>query len=185
MGLFDKLRDVADVAKDSLDKAAAVANQAIESAQSAADPFSDPEIKQYFQVACGMNGFYKWAEKRPLDSERDPLFPKFKKYAEHILGKACDDAKLKKAWELFFSAWHYASYGQAAKNHKFREDTEESGIYQQNPYETCRLCYPEEIAEFAVKYERILDIIKDDVSYDNFNTGLQRLFSKDSIHPKL
>ena len=197
MALFDKLKGVLDKAEDAAKEISSSIAKDLNMKesplmagtknflQSAKNPLSDPEINQYFQIACGMNGFYKWAgHKLFSDAQRDSLYPKFKIYAEHILSKACDDAKLKKAWELFFSAGHIASYGQAAKNYEFREKTEDSNVYQLHPYDACRLCHPEKIAEFAAKYERILIVIEDDVSYANFDEGVQRLISKNILREK-
>lgn len=183
MGLFDKLRDVADVAKNSLDKAVSAANQAVEAAQSAADPFSDPVVKQYYEIVCG---FYEtFLPKTRIDDSNLMAYSQVEKYVEYHLNEACDEVALNKTLELYSLCC--ADYAKNKNNKTYiavthlRSETRKAGLYQMNTYEAYKMFFKEEIDAATEEYKKIIDVIKDNPNHNTFAQGLAKLSCTNQI----
>ena len=164
MGLFDKLRDTVDNAKNSI-------NKAIESAQNANDPLSDPVVKQYFEIICGMrNTFLSTGPETVTGNE------KAKKYIEYFLGTSCDREKLERALELYnLSRNDYPTQKAEIIVSDFRKSLTKSTRYQLNRYQAHKKFCQRQIEMSTAELNQIIDVIKDNANYRFFSQGLSKM----------
>lgn len=61
-----------------------------------ADPLSDPVVKTYFEIICGMVITFKLSANLAVTGNE-----RAKKYVEFFIKQSCDETKLEKALELY------------------------------------------------------------------------------------
>ena len=164
MGLFDKLKSAIDTATDAI-------NKSIESAQNSKDPLSDLTVKKYFEIICGMRHTFLSSGVEAVTGNE-----KAKNYVEHFLGCACDVEKLEKTLELYnLSRDDHPTDKEAIIVSDFRKSLRESTKYTMDRYEACKLFCKKEIDMVTIEYNKVLDVIKDNINYDHFMQGLKRI----------
>lgn len=170
MGLFDKLKSAIDTATDAI-------NKSIESSQKSNDPLSDLTVKRYFEIICGMrHTFLVTGPEKVTGNE------KAKNYLEHFLGGSCDIEKLERALELYnLSREDYPSSKEATIVSDFRKLLRDSTEYDMDRYEACKLFCQKEIEAVTIEYNRVIDVIKDNINYDHFVQGLKKIDCDASI----
>ena len=171
MGFFDKLRDTVNTAKESI-------NKAMEAAQNANDPLSDPVVKKYFEIICGMRHSFLATGPAFLATGPEPVTENVlaKKYVEYFLGEACDEQKLQKTLELYnISRTEFPNDKTEEILSDFRKSLRNSTNYTLGYYEAHKIFYQDEIKETEVAYDKILDVIRDNVNYKLFTQGVRSL----------
>lgn len=164
MGLFDKLRDTVDNAKNSI-------NKAIESVQNTNDPLSDPVVKQYFEIICGMRKTFLSTGPEAVTNNE-----KAKKYIEYFLGAPCDREKLERALELYnLSRNDSPSQKTETIVSDFRKSLTKSTRYQLNKYQAQKMFCQREIELATEEYNRVIDVIKENPNYIHFSQGIRKM----------
>lgn len=166
MGLFDKLRGVVDTAKNT-----------INSVMDANDPLADLTVKKYFEIVCGMRHTFLSSGEELVTGN-----VKAKRYVEYFLGGACDEEKLEKTLELYnISRTDYPKGKTEEVLSKFRKSLMNAKEYQLDRFKACELFCQEEIAAAAVEYDKILNVIKDNINYMHFSQGLKKMQCDEAV----
>lgn len=152
------------------------------------DPFQDPVIKQYFEIACGMHGSLTF--QTGLAAFASTEYPMFKQYAEHFLNEPYDEEKLKRALELYHASLGEYVTPEDQKYDKLARELRETtatrdwqgytGPYAMDRYTVCRMFFQDEIAAAAESYEKVLDVIKNNINYRHFAEGVHKIACNDT-----
>lgn len=152
MGLFDKLLKAKPEAKPG-------------------NPLADPVVKQYFEIICGMRSSFLSSGEEPVSGNA-----RAKKYLEYFLGTPCDTEKLKQALVLYNqSRTDYPTNDIESVLSNFRKSLKNSTTYRLERYEAANLFLQDEIAAATIEYDKVLDVIKDNVNYKHFSQGLDNM----------
>ncbi len=178
MGFFDKLREVA--------------NKAVDSVQNLNNPLPNETAKVYYEIVYGaLKSLGVGANYKAL-----------KKYVEFHTGQKCDEAILQQVL-----IWFADDYGQRKYYLTSSEDgmraraniTKPKGItpgttekiielnkeldlapkYRCSFEEACDICYKDEVAEIRAAYQKVFDIIAERKKYRYLEPGLKKI-EKDS-----
>ena len=159
MGLFDKLKSAIDTVVDTVK----------DSAQGGSDPLQDETIKKYYEIIYGMQ----------LSTGRGYLAPKeniiAKRYVEFYLEQPCDETKLEKALELCNSTLGTIPNNKLEEQlYEFNKELKAAKKYVCKKTELYRICEPEVITEIKAEYDKILNIVKDNINHAIFAEGLTK-----------
>lgn len=137
------------------------------------NPLDDLETKQYFEIICEMRRvFLSTGEENVVGNTRA------KRYIEYFLGRACNEEKLKETLELYNRARNdyppnkIDRLASDLRKDLYEKSKREKSKYYMDRAEAYKKFCPEIIDEAEVKYYKILDVIKDNVSYKYFAQGL-------------
>ena len=152
MGLFDKIKGSVNSAVGS-------------------DPLSDPIVKKYFEIICGMRATFLSTEAEEVSNNE-----KAKKYIEYFLESSCDEEKLEKALSLYnMSRSDYPNNKTELILSNFRKSLSESTTYRLNRYYATMLFCREEVTMALIDFNHILDVIEENVNYKHFSQGMEKL----------
>ena len=164
MGLFDKLREVVDVTKESI-------NDMIETKKMANDPLADPIVKKYFEIICGMRHTFKSVGPEPEMGNNV-----VQSYVEYFLGEPCDLEILLKSISLYNrSRKDYPSDEIERKLSNYRKSLIDSPNYCLDRYKACEMFLKDEIEAVKIEYNKVLDIIKDNINPKHFHQGVKKI----------
>lgn len=156
MGLFDKLREVV--------------NTVVDSTQGTSDPLSDDVVKKYYEMIYGMRTSLTWSGNESADENS-----RARRYVEFLLGESCDNEKFKKAVELInLSRTDYPKTKLEEQLKAFNKSLKEEKKYGCKMDIAYNVCYKELVEEFQSEYDRIIDVIKDDVNCKLFGQGIRK-----------
>lgn len=145
------------------------------------DPLADVTVKKYFEIICGMRHSF-------LASGPEPVIGnvKAKRYVEYFLGEACDEGKLTTTLELYnLSRADYPKDKTGKVLSDFRKELgrNKPTKYMCGRYEAYKLFCPEEIEDTMVEYNKVLEVIKDNVKHAHFAQGIKKINrDRDLIH---
>lgn len=141
------------------------------------DPLADPTISKYFDIICGMrNTFLAVGPEATSGNELA------KNYLEHFLSGACDEAMLVKALELYNTA-RSSDYGHNDAERiliQRRKAARNDKTYQLNIHLATRMFCQKEIEIARLEYSRVLEVIKDNVNYEHYSQGLEKMSCSDA-----
>lgn len=164
MSLFEKFKGTIDSVKTSV-------MQAAENEKKKNDPLSDPTVKKYFEIICGMRKTFLLSG--PENVTDNTLA---KNYIEYYLGGPCDIVKLEKTLELYNMSRKDSSSDPTEKRLlNFRKSLIESNDYRMDRFEATRTFCQKEIERAAIEYELMLNVIKDNVNHKHFAQGMNKL----------
>lgn len=182
MGFLDKFKNAigtaADAINKSLDSASDAINKSIQASQkTVVDPLADPVIKEYFEIICGMSKCLSIT-----GPESATEFALEKKYVEYFLGEACDEQKLQRTLALYNSSLTDYPKDETQKIlSNYRKSLKDSTNYTFEKHEAYKIFCQDEIKETEIEYDKILDVIRDNVNYKHFSQGLQTLHQKSPL----
>ena len=140
------------------------------------NPLDDVTVKKYFETICDM---YMSLRSTPNRKSRTEDYPLVKKYIEHFMGGIDDEAKLKRAMELYCLSWE-EEYNLSKKEKplliptkEFRRQLKEKNVCTCQEEEAYRICYSQVISEIKADYAKVLNIIKDNVNCKHFIEGFK------------
>ena len=163
MGLFDKLREAVNTVVDTV----------MDSTQSTSDPLADEVVKKYFEIIWSMRQSFLASEPEPVNDNI-----RAKRYVEYFLGEACDEEKLKTTLELCNrSLTDYSTDKTTQMLSDFRKELgrNKPTKYMCGRYEAYKLFCPEEIEDTMVEYNKVLEVIKDNVKHAHFAQGIKKI----------
>lgn len=170
MGLFDKLRETVNNAKNTI-------NGSIKAYQEAKDPLADETVKKYLEIIFGMTKSLSLFGDQPTENNE-----KAKNYIEYFIGESCDEEKLQRALGLYNRArFDTPQTTEDIPLVDFGRSAKKSTTYLLEKHKASRMFCQSEIETATVEYNNILEIIKDNVNYSHFSQGLKKMSSSDAI----
>ena len=157
MGLFDKLKETVNSAKESV--------------QSVSDPLADPIVKKYFEIICGMRHTFLATGPEKVSGNETA-----KKYVEYFLESPCDEERLENALSLYNLSRNDSPNNKSEMIlSDFRKSLSESTTYRLNRYYATMLFCREEVTMALMDFNNILDVISDNVNYKHFSQGMEKM----------
>ena len=165
MGLFDKLREVADVAKETLDKATDVAKVTLDKAVDTALISSDPAVEKYRNQITALLSTVDRLTKENI-----------KTYYKVVYDEVCDDAALDRALSKFEAnvericgeTWYRLTFNQLQKSYNHPTNLDRDKIYD--------ICFADFKQEVKNKFNEILDILGEHQKIEYFKDGINKLY---------
>lgn len=130
----------------------------------------DETVKKYYEIIYGIQCSTTWGGNVSADEDSHAH-----KYVEYVLGGPCDEKKLKDAVELINIS--RTDYPRTKLENELKEYNKE--LRTLNKY-TCdrptayKVCYPELVEEVKLKYNQILDVVKDYDDVKHFCNGINK-----------
>lgn len=137
-----------------------------------ADPLSDPVVKTYFEIICGMVITFKLSANLAVTGNE-----RAKKYVEFFIKQSCDETKLEKALELYNLSMNENSNNKIEKilcEHK-RSIRYSHEYLIEDIFEAYRTFYSDEIKNAQSKYDYVIDVIKNDLNIKQFREGISKI----------
>ena len=173
MALFDKLRAALGSTENkqkNKDRTDAAHSTNFPAKEENSNPLADETINRYFEIICGMRVSLSRCEDAAVEKA------KAKKYIEYFLGKVCDEEKLENALALYdISKKEYPSGEEERQLQYSRMGFEKKEEYRFKEIEGRKRFCQEEINAATEEYNKILDVIKDNVNYVHFSQGIRML----------
>ena len=173
MGLLDKLRSAINLVEKKLQEinlSVSTSNASVLNEAKAENPLADEKIKKYFEIICNMKNSLPKFEDAAIEKE------KAKKYIEYFLEGVCDEEKLENALALYHvSNVTYPSNEIEKELRRASMEVEEKGTYRLGKIKARKLFCQEEIATAMQEYNKILEVIKDNVNYLHFSQGMRKM----------
>ena len=187
MALFDKLKEKVNKVVDVVEKKLQDMNQnttlsnanrphkdetaELLAEEKPADPLADVTIKKYFEILCGMGATFCNRWNTPISDLTK------KRFVEYFINATCDEEAFARANELFECSnkeiSRFNDMEWELRGH--RRTIEESRGYRLDEREAYRMFCQEEIAAATDEYNKILDVIKNNVNYIHFSQGLEKM----------
>lgn len=142
------------------------------------DPLSDPVVKTYFEIICGMVITFKLSGNLAITGNI-----KAKKYVEYFIKQSCDEAKLEKALELYNLSRNEQSSNKIDSmlcNHR-RSIRYSHDYLIDDIFEAYRTFYSDELYIAQSKYDYVIDVIKDDLDFKKFEEGTSKIGSSQIV----
>ena len=130
----------------------------------------DETVKKYYEIIYGIQCSTTWGGNVSADEDSHAH-----KYVEYVLGGPCDEKKLKDAVELINIS--RTDYPRTKLENELKEYNKE--LRPLNKY-TCdrptayKVCRPELVEEVKLKYNQILDVVKDYDDVKHFCNGINK-----------
>lgn len=175
MGFFDKLREVA--------------NKAVDSVQSLNNPLPSETAKVYYEIAYGA------LKSLGVGASYNAL----KKYVEFHIDQQCDEAILQQVLIWFGDDYGQRKYyltstedGMRARTNseykpkivtpsttekiiQINKDLEFAPKYRYSFEQACDICYKDEVSQIRTEYLKVFDIIAERQKYRYLETGLKKI----------
>ena len=134
----------------------------------------DETVKKYYEIIYGMLRNTTWYGNESADEDS-----RAHKYVEYVLGGPCDEKKLKDAVELInISRTNYPSTKLENELKEYNKELRTLNKYTCDRLTAYKVCYPELVEEVKLKYNQILDVVKDYDDVKHFCFGIHKQISE-------
>ena len=210
MGFMDKLREAKNTAgkfiNDKLEEITKNSSSKYDPEASARELLSDETVKNYFENICDMEWSISKAGGLSTETTLTKNIELVKTYIEHFYGKICDEEKFQTAFDTYIRTkninaktdskeWllECAIAGLVTSRQKeFTESLEKDDEFKSSAtlqrirntkrFQAYRVLFADDIAAATTEYQKVLDVIKDNVNRNHYSQGLEKIsFSNDII----
>lgn len=167
MGLFDKIRAAVNITQNTNASSSHNSNE-----PSSNNQIDDVVIK-YFEIICGMRKTFINADPEPEVGNSRAI-----KYVEYFLQSSCDEEKLQIAIRLYNASRNIGNFPSNDAERTlldWRERFDKSNKYCCERYNAYRFFCKDTIDSAKIEYNRVLDVIKDNINNRHFAQGLNTI----------